>query len=283
MLLLAILLSIGAWKTFEHTAMFPEWQMPVRCQCLNLKPEEQFTDASPKYDLRGFKLPVSDDICKIPKAQCVDRSFVSYFNALVSQFDTEKLWRAIMLLVISGIAAFGLGFVIRMNEFSLHGFYRDRLIRAFYGGFRSLNLPRKPALFTGFDPKDDIPFSHLKTALYESVPKFDASHRPTKPPFLVVNTALNLVKGAELAWQERKADSFTMTALRAGNYRLGYRDIDIFAQQVKLGTAMPISGAAFNPNMGYNSVASSTAGSQLSDSMMRHTAPTRWPTDSHRP
>ncbi|GAB5100278.1 hypothetical protein [Caballeronia sp. HLA56] len=253
MLLLAILLSLGAWKTFEHTAMFPGWQMPVRCQCMNLKPDEQLTVASPKYDLPGFKLPVSDSICKIPKAQCVDRSFVSYFNALVGQFDTERLSTVLSILLFTALVAFGLGFVIRMNEFSLHGFYRDRLIRAFYGGFRSLNDPRKPALFTGFDSKDDIPFSHVKDALYKCAKKFDSNHQPSKPPFLVVNTALNLVKGTELAWQERKADSFTMTALRAGNYRLGYRDIHRFADNVNLGTAMAISGAAFNPNMGYNS------------------------------
>ena len=43
-------------------------------------------------------------------------------------------------------------------------------------------------------------------------------------PFHVVNMALNLVRGEELAWQERKAESFTVSPLHAGSFTLGYRD-----------------------------------------------------------
>jgi hypothetical protein len=76
-----------------------------------------------------------------------------------------------------------------------------------------------------------------------------------RPPLHIVNTALNLVGGENLAWQERKADSFTFSMLHAGNRRLGYRDSHCYGGPggISLGTAMAISGAAVSPNMGYNS------------------------------
>ena len=74
-------------------------------------------------------------------------------------------------------------------------------------------------------------------------------------PFHVVNTTLNLVAGKDLAWQERKADSFTISPLHSGNRRLGYRPSHSFGGPggITLGTAVAISGAAASPNMGYNS------------------------------
>jgi hypothetical protein len=74
-----------------------------------------------------------------------------------------------------------------------------------------------------------------------------------RPGLHVVNMALNLVGGDNLAWRERKADSFTVTPLHAGNRRLGYRDSSEYGDQISLGTAMAISGAAVSPNMGYHS------------------------------
>lgn len=85
--------------------------------------------------------------------------------------------------------------------------------------------------------------------------KFETEARPLH----VVNIALNLVGGKDLAWQERKAQSFTVSPLHAGSYRLGYRDVKQYAvsrQQngaLSLGTSLAISGAAVSPNMGYHS------------------------------
>jgi hypothetical protein len=74
-------------------------------------------------------------------------------------------------------------------------------------------------------------------------------------PFHIVNATLNLVAGKELAWQERKADSFTFSPLHSGNRRLGYRPSRVYGGPggVSLGTAVAISGAAASPNMGYHS------------------------------
>ncbi len=75
--------------------------------------------------------------------------------------------------------------------------------------------------------------------------------RPAKG-FHLVNICLNLTGGEQLAWQERKGESFTASPFVAGNYRLGYRDTRDYGQ-VSLGTAVTISGAAASPNMGYHS------------------------------
>jgi hypothetical protein len=79
--------------------------------------------------------------------------------------------------------------------------------------------------------------------------------------------ALNLVHGDRLAWQERKAHSFTVSPLHAGSVAVGdggaYRRTRSSARAprdhyggprgVSLGTAITISGAAASPNMGYHS------------------------------
>jgi Patatin-like phospholipase len=82
-------------------------------------------------------------------------------------------------------------------------------------------------------------------------------------PLHVINMTLNLVGGKNLAWQERKGESFTVTALHSGNSRLGYRDSLKYGAQlsgdlgkgpspgISLGTCVAISGAAASPNMGY--------------------------------
>jgi len=70
---------------------------------------------------------------------------------------------------------------------------------------------------------------------------------------------LNLVHGQKLAWQDRKAVSFTFSALHCGSFRLGYRPAERYGRhrsngrRISLGTAFAISGAAASPNMGYHS------------------------------
>ena len=79
-------------------------------------------------------------------------------------------------------------------------------------------------------------------------------------PIWIINSALNLVGGQELAWQERKAASFVFTQKYCG---YGFRELppgyaptvqDPLASpsRITLATAMAISGAAASPNMGYH-------------------------------
>jgi hypothetical protein len=143
----------------------------------------------------------------------------------------------VVCLVIGGTASW----LININRFSLHALYRNRLIRAFLGASRH----RTPDLFTGFDPADN--------------PRMHQLWSPVEPgnwrPFHVINAALNVVSSQRLAWQERKAEPFTISPLHSGSSCLGYRESVSYGGDsgISLGTAMAISGAAANPNMGYNS------------------------------
>ncbi len=130
----------------------------------------------------------------------------------------------------------GLGRVISINQFSLHGMYRNRLVRTFLGVSRPKE-DRHPSAFTGFDAADDLTFDRVGAA---------------GRPLHVVNTTLNLVADDRLAAAERKATSFTMSALHAGSRRLGYRPAATYASGLSLGEALTTSGAAVSSNMGPN-------------------------------
>jgi Patatin-like phospholipase len=146
-----------------------------------------------------------------------------------------------MILLVVALVAGGtmMGLVVAVNKFSLHGMYRNRLIRAFLGASRSA-AARNPNRFTGFDSKDNVYLKELAAI---------------RRPIHIVNMALNLVADNRLAWQERKAESFTVSPLAAGTRTLGYRSIAEYGgpDGMSLGTAMTISGAAASPNMGYHS------------------------------
>jgi hypothetical protein len=156
--------------------------------------------------------------------------------------DQSKWWHVALLIVGAGGLSLLASFFVGVNRFSMHGLYRNRLIRAYLG---ASNAKRKPNPFTGFDPRDNLQMSDLRV--------YGANQ--TLHPMHVVNTALNLVGGDNLAWQERKADSFIVTPLVCGNATLGYRDSATYGGRkgISLGTAVAISGAAASPNMGYHS------------------------------
>ncbi len=269
----------------------------------------------------------------------------------------------LVFVLMVGLGAIGLGLsrAINLNYFSLHGGYRNRLIRGFLGASRGEGL-RKPNPFTGFDPADNIFMHELLPALlhesdfcnldglarrltenaagpdpqakflfeklsdrvkeelrnelssdanppvsqrlkvdliedlnriledtvelsqqpvFENVSKSVSARKiPTRdyqihrnrwvletafkdyirksdyPPhrlFHVVNITLNLVGGNNLAWQQRKAESFTVTPLHAGAHRVGYRKSRDYGgvDGISMGTAFSVSGAAASSNMGY--------------------------------
>jgi len=187
------------------------------------------------------------------------------------------------------VVAVTMAWRVDINEFSMHSFYRNRLVRCYLG---ASNERRSPNRFTGFDRTDDMPLQDLR------------AEKGYDGPYPVLNASLNLVKGQDLAWQERKAESFVMTPLFCGydvwleeqdspmtredrrkkrpltteemnkQSRLrrwlgkwlrrwmprlewdGYRPTDKYAFPPPflgptLGLAMGISGAAASPNMGF--------------------------------
>src|SRR5260221_1689809 len=154
-------------------------------------------------------------------------------------YDTPgSLLLAMMILI--ALAGWGLSLLINTNRFSLHYYWRNRMMRAYLGATRSdEDRERTRNKFTNFDESDNL-----------------RMFRVLQKPLHVINVTLNLVGGDKLAWQDRKAESFTMSPLHCGSYWLGYRKSEIYAQNrkhegISLATAAAISGAAASPNMGY--------------------------------
>lgn len=181
------------------------------------------------------------ELCKKPTYK-IDPD--SVLNILPNTRNSYLVVTLGLFLLVGGI----MGLFVNVNKFSLHAAYRDRLIRAYLG---ASNLQREPNLFTGFDENDNLQMRDLKQ----------------KKPLHVINQTLNLVSGKNLAWQQRKATSFTVSHLHCGNFMLGYRSSEDYAKSkglnllngerekraITLGTATAISGAAASPNMGYYS------------------------------
>jgi hypothetical protein len=185
------------------------------------------------------------------------------FSALVETAACEmnrgdaELVAAFLICVAIGTL---MAWRIDINIFSLHHFYRNRLTRAYLGATRYLK--RDPQPFTGFDAEDDLPLYNL------SVEK--NGERIFQRPYHIINSALNLAHGQDLAWQTRKAASFTFTPRYCGfelppmdpaakearaSITGGYRSSASYMNGIRLGAAMAISGAAVSPSMGYHTSA----------------------------
>jgi hypothetical protein len=132
---------------------------------------------------------------------------------------------------------------INVNRFSLHAVYRNRLTRGFLGAARAARPDADN--FTGFDLQDNLPMAEL----------WPPPNGGSRCLFPVINATLNLVATTNLAWQERKAESFSISPFACGNPRVKYRSTASYGgpKGVTLGTAMAISGASLSPNQGYNS------------------------------
>jgi hypothetical protein len=140
------------------------------------------------------------------------------------------------------LIAFLSSWVLNVNRFSLHAMYRDRLVRTYLGASRQARS-RTVNPFIDLDEADNVWMKDL------------SAHGPLH----IVNIALNLVSGDNLAWQQRKAESFTVSRLHVGSSQLdgqqGYQPTISYGgpHGLSLGSAIAISGAAASPNMGYHS------------------------------
>ena len=153
---------------------------------------------------------------------------------------------------------------INVNDFSLHNMYRNRLVRCYLGAcVKPGQRYRNP--FLGLSHKDDID-------LYRA--GLDSSGQTAIGPYPIINSAINLVGGRNLAWQERKSTAFALTPLfcgfsrnpqepgcyrRSTNFAAGARRWQSSGGKIQLGDAMATSGAAANPNMGYHTTAALSA------------------------
>jgi hypothetical protein len=301
--------------------------------------DAQFESASAEktpIQIDGRKFEVTTSVAKAPLVSVADSLGVAHMRTI--QRDTE--WPDLILLIDVALLAYLLSHCIGVNRFSMHAFYRNRIIRAYLGASR---YSRDPDAFTGFDANDNLQMYELRSellwpshladpkafidllverkerhdsrapddsvynkiwyhldrvtrskieegndrsaAMLDSVVQhinaiiacrnetiagtnvpsekravIDEAFKGLVPErnrslLHVVNTALNLTAGEKLAWQQRKAESFTVSALHSGSAYVGYRDSREYGGDdgISLGGAVTISGAAASPNQGYNS------------------------------
>jgi hypothetical protein len=188
----------------------------------------------------------------------------------------------ILCLLSAVLVALLLGWRVDINEFSMHAFYRNRLSRCYLGA--TVPGRRQPDPFTGFDDRSRVTgwdgwMRDLTPRLRDLLPfgyrrPPDRKGKPGKKgkydgPFPIFCATLNLTTGEDLATQERKGTSFAFTPLLSG-YSVGWTDgrpdkkvsyngyvpTDEYAYRgggIDLDSVVAISGAALNPNQGYNS------------------------------
>jgi hypothetical protein len=189
---------------------------------------------------------------RAPALACGDSQGIAgfwcgYARSLDSVVTGWLPWAAFGVFLLGSVI---LAWRVDINLFSFHMYYRNRLTRCYLG---AVNPDRDADAFTNFDD-DDSP------KLQDMVQR----------PYHLVNTALNLTRIHNLAWQERKAAACVLSPLYCGFYLplrgtgsggprplpQGFyqRTEDYLGGQgfVRLGAALSISGAAASPNSGYH-------------------------------
>ena len=184
--------------------------------------------------------------------------FVSeYWDRLA--FSEPSSWVIpLALFLFAVITATVLSLRVNINEFSLHYFYKNRLVRCYLGASNTRHREADP--FTGFDPQDDVLLDKLRC---------DTPRTTPGAPFPIINACLNVTAGTELATQERKGLCWTFTprfsgfvpsrsdadreASGAALAAKAFVDTARILGGVHLGTAFSISGAAVGPNQGFHS------------------------------
>lgn len=210
-----------------------------------------------------------------------EAKFAAHLSAVVRSSDQLPVVAG-TLVGLLGIALL-LAWRVDVNEFSMHLFYRNRLTRCYLGASVDRRV-KKANPFTGFSDDDDLPLASLRTQPPVPPPVDPPVVEPPDTfkthigPFQLVNTALNLVQGRNLAWQERKAASFVFSPLYSGfdlprtaadddddtlekvppgegidTPRGVFRPTESYGEGISLGTALAVSGAAASPNMGFHS------------------------------
>ncbi len=218
----------------------------------------------------GLGSPI--DLTGNPTAANV-REFLDAVTLRFGATGPTPVWVQLLAAELLLILAFLLfGRRVDVNKFSLHNLYKNRLVRCYLG---ASNSRRSPQPFTGLDDGDDIALSVLARNRNDAYGETadGADRKVALRPLHLVNTALNLTQGRHLAWQERKAASFTLSALHCGyvlaasrgdsrhddgksNLSGAFRPTFDYASDdheepgLTLGSALATSGAAVSPNMG---------------------------------
>jgi hypothetical protein len=150
------------------------------------------------------------------------------FGSLPYPMATFYLFCGGILLVVS--------LFLSPNANSLHRLYRDRLSKAF------LFKPQSKATGDDLPALDVCKLTHLN---------------PQLAPYQLINTALNIQGSRHVNQRGRNADFFMFSRRYVGSEATGYVSTEAMqnvVQELDLGTAMAVSGAAAASNMGAQSI-----------------------------
>jgi hypothetical protein len=209
--------------------------------------------------------PQAHQLCCTSLSMTSFERTATYYWALMNANSVAPLVLALLLSLL----AWYLASRVDINEFSMHHFYCNRLVRAYLGASRT-RAHRLPNAFTGFDMEDDIPLKRLRIDdENDSRDMITDCRRSYCGPLPIINTALNVTKGQDLGMQERRAEAFFFSPLWSGfdfsrkqtrvrrscELEFGFRRTATFGRSGSgplLGTGMAISGAAFSSNAGFH-------------------------------
>lgn len=276
-----VVVAAGVWFSLAALADVTPAPLPVPAAHhaaveLSVQADERQTKLSYTSSARGPR-PLADFV----SASFADQSAVVHSTVhIIGAFKLDTT----LALTLGGLLLFGVfGWRVDVNKFSLHDLYKNRLIRCYLGATRQEFRRAHP--FTGFDEDDDLALDKLRRSGLREAPASERRTAPARPvpvrPLPLLNAALNLTQGDNLAWQERKAASFTMSPYYCG-YALGpstgdarhsraicddappgegYRPASDWAsrdggnRRFSLGMAIATSGAALSSNRGRGTTA----------------------------
>jgi len=220
---------------------------------------------------------LASEILQTPQPPTVE----AYFDALN---DTPSVYIVVLASLLGGLFML-VSRKFDVNLFSLNEMYANRLARCYLGASRKMprwdrrwgpngdrregggaptnvgshqvkthEQARRANPVTGFDSKDDVPLASFQIG---------AAYLGTEywGPHLLINTSLSLVATEDLAWSDRKSESFVLSPLHCGSKGTGYAPIDPkkVEKALTIGRAIAVSGAAVDPNMSYHQSAALSA------------------------
>jgi hypothetical protein len=144
---------------------------------------------------------------------------------------TSRFWMLASLTAVSGIVAL---FLLNINLTAPHRLYRDHS--------RGLYIDRTE------DEKKSIPLDGINSTGFA--------------PYHLINAAVNLPSGANIALRERRSDFFLFSKYWCGAPSIGYERTwkrNAGSARPDLATAMAVSGAAAPSHMGLGSIPSLSA------------------------
>ncbi len=158
---------------------------------------------------------------------------LSVVQAIISKLPVKDIMERLhWKFYLAGILIFIFNlFFLNVNITSSHGFYRDRLSKAY--------------LFQAGKNGKIVSNDGQKLS--------ELNRKGSTAPYHLINTALNIPGSDDPNLRGRDSDFFTFSKHYSGSAHTGYcetRFLEAVDGHINLGTAMAISGAAAAPNMG---------------------------------